>query len=59
MPYGFDKAKITLDALRSGRANGRLVLVSAIAPQAERMDLVNGAAVHAPGSPGSTTSAPA
>jgi formate--tetrahydrofolate ligase len=32
VPYGFDKAKITLDALASGRPNGRLVLVSAITP---------------------------
>ena len=32
VPYGFDKAKITLDALNSGRPTGRLVLVSAITP---------------------------
>ena len=32
VPYGFDKAKITLDALDSGRPFGRLVLVSAITP---------------------------
>jgi len=32
VPYGFDKAKITLDALDSGRPAGRLVLVSAITP---------------------------
>ncbi len=32
VPYGFDKAKITLDALHSGRPHGRLVLVSAITP---------------------------
>jgi formate--tetrahydrofolate ligase len=32
VPYGFDKAKITLDALDSGRPPGRLVLVSAITP---------------------------
>src|SRR5512136_47173 len=32
IPYGFDKAKITLDALDSGRPAGRLVLVSAITP---------------------------
>lgn len=32
VPYGFDKAKITLDALRSGRPAGKLVLVSAITP---------------------------
>jgi formate--tetrahydrofolate ligase len=32
IPYGFDKAKITLDALESGRPPGRLVLVSAITP---------------------------
>ena len=32
VPYGFDKAKITLDALHSARPNGRLVLVSAITP---------------------------
>ena len=30
--YGRDKAKIALDALASGRPNGRLVLVSAITP---------------------------
>jgi formate--tetrahydrofolate ligase len=32
VPYGLDKAKITLDALDSGRPPGRLVLVSAITP---------------------------
>jgi len=32
VPYGFDKAKITLDALDSGRPRGRLILVSAITP---------------------------
>ena len=32
IPYGRDKAKITLDALASGRPPGRLVLVSAITP---------------------------
>jgi formate--tetrahydrofolate ligase len=32
VPFGFDKAKVTLDALESGRAPGRLVLVSAITP---------------------------
>ncbi len=32
IPYGFDKAKVTLDALDSGRPPGRLVLVSAITP---------------------------
>ncbi len=32
VPYGFDKAKIKLDALDSGRPPGRLVLVSAITP---------------------------
>jgi formate--tetrahydrofolate ligase len=32
IPYGFDKAKITLDALDSGRPPGRLILVSAITP---------------------------
>jgi len=32
VPYGFDKAKIALDALDSGRPAGRLVLVSAITP---------------------------
>ena len=32
IPYGHDKAKITLDAIRSGRPPGRLVLVSAITP---------------------------
>jgi formate--tetrahydrofolate ligase len=32
IPYGSDKAKITLDALNSGRPGGRLVLVSAITP---------------------------
>ena len=127
VPYGFDKAKVTLDALQSERPPGRLVLVSAItptdagegktttsigpaqgftrlgqgvclalrepslgptfgqkggatgggwarvvpesdimrmpglpaSPQAERMDLVDGAVVQAPGGPGSTTSASA
>jgi len=32
VPYGLDKAKVTLDALDSGRPPGRLVLVSAITP---------------------------
>ncbi|MFO7694196.1 MAG: formate--tetrahydrofolate ligase, partial [Vicinamibacterales bacterium] len=32
VPYGFDKAKVTLDALDAGRPSGRLVLVSAITP---------------------------
>jgi formate--tetrahydrofolate ligase len=32
IPFGHDKAKITLDALQSGRPSGRLVLVSAITP---------------------------
>jgi len=32
VPYGFDKAKVTLDALQSGHPTGRLVLVSAITP---------------------------
>jgi formate--tetrahydrofolate ligase len=32
IPYGFDKAKITLDALESGRPAGRLILVSAVTP---------------------------
>jgi formate--tetrahydrofolate ligase len=32
VPYGSDKAKVTLDALQSGRPTGRLVLVSAITP---------------------------
>jgi len=32
VPYGFDKAKVTLDALQSERPPGRLVLVSAITP---------------------------
>ncbi len=32
IPYGFDKAKVTLDALDPGRPAGRLVLVSAITP---------------------------
>ncbi|HET9950811.1 MAG TPA: formate--tetrahydrofolate ligase [Candidatus Eisenbacteria bacterium] len=32
VPYGHDKAKVTLDALDSGRPRGRLVLVSAITP---------------------------
>jgi formate--tetrahydrofolate ligase len=32
IPYGSDKAKITLDALESGRPPGRLVLVSAMTP---------------------------
>ena len=32
IPYGSDKAKITLDALESGQPAGRLVLVSAITP---------------------------
>jgi formate--tetrahydrofolate ligase len=32
VPYGRDKAKITLDALESGRPPGRLVLVSAMTP---------------------------
>jgi formate--tetrahydrofolate ligase len=32
VPYGFDKAKISLDALTSDRPPGKLVLVSAITP---------------------------
>ena len=32
IPYGFDKAKVTLDALAPGRPAGRLILVSAITP---------------------------
>ena len=32
VPYGSDKAKVTLDALESGQPAGRLVLVSAITP---------------------------
>ncbi len=32
VPYGFDKAKITLDALDPSRPSGRLILVSAITP---------------------------
>ena len=32
VPYGSDKAKVTLDALETGRPAGRLVLVSAITP---------------------------
>jgi formate--tetrahydrofolate ligase len=32
MPYGNDKAKVALGALRSGRKPGKLVLVSAITP---------------------------
>jgi formate--tetrahydrofolate ligase len=32
IPYGHDKAKVTLDALRTDRPPGRLVLVSAITP---------------------------
>ena len=32
VPYGFDKAKVTLDALDSGKPQGRLILVSAITP---------------------------
>ena len=32
VPYGHDKAKVTLDALDAGRPVGRLVLVSAITP---------------------------
>jgi formate--tetrahydrofolate ligase len=32
IPYGRDKAKVTLDALHSDRPSGRLVLVSAITP---------------------------
>jgi len=95
VPYGLDKAKITLDGLQSHRPAGRLVLVSAItpaaritsrtviskssgagyvvpvfgdimrmpglpaSPQAERMNLVDGNVVQAPGGPGSITSAPA
>ncbi|MEM1203690.1 MAG: formate--tetrahydrofolate ligase [Acidobacteriota bacterium] len=32
VPYGHDKAKVRLDALDSGRPDGRLVLVSAVTP---------------------------
>lgn len=32
VPYGQDKAKVTLDAIRSDRQPGRLILVSAITP---------------------------
>jgi len=32
IPYGSDKAKITLDSLETGRPAGRLILVSAITP---------------------------
>jgi len=34
VPYGLDKAKISLEALGAGRRPGKLVLVSAITPTA-------------------------